>query len=640
MYLQVPVRFLAAFHAVVSGNNYQYQYEVRFTLTLDIDMLAGDISADGKVNLMDFAILSGEWMADNCDATNLWCNEADVDESGDVGMEDLASMVADWLKGNAWDDDNQFDLDLDFSFRSIALPETPQILNDECADAIVITSDTEYFGSTQGATGTDISSCGYNDIYDVWYNFIPPQDGLYKIYVQSTYSFSSCASVYSDCAGAGSELYCWDQYNSARYFEATAGVSYLIRLADYNSSTGDFKLVVIYYPPPANDECSGAIPVEMDQYYQCETYGATNDSTSSCGWDDTKDAWYKYTATDDGTVVFGIYPNDYSEPFYTAAVFDGCGETPDELACATYDGGGEGEPVTMLVLEDAQQGETYYIRVARNDSDYGKFDLYVEPGPENDECTDAESIAVWDGTSGSTIGATGSDITSCGTDDSRDVWYELTSLEDQLVLIRVSDYSYSEMSYTVSVFDSCGGVEQACSESSEGGGEMETVAQLVYELSTNQTIYIRVAYDENAMGQFDLDIEQIEVPYNDECVDAEAMDGYTGGTTLGASGSDESSCGTDDTHDVWYTFTPDTTAEYCVQLSGGGEMGSFAGTLTVYDGDSCSPLPTELGCEQIGEWYAELYVDLTAEVTYLIRVASDDAGQGYFDLDIYSGGPG
>ena len=550
-------------------------------------------------------------------------------------MEDLASMVAVWLEGNVWDDDNQFDLDLDFTFRSIALPETLQTLNDECEDAIVITSDTEYFGSTQTATGTDISSCGYNDIYDVWYNFIPPQDGLYKVHVASTDSFSSCVSVYSDCAGSGSELYCWDQNNSARYFEATAGTSYLIRLADYSSSRGSFRFTVIYYPPPANDECSGAIPVEMDQYYQGETYGATNDSTSSCGTDDTKDVWYKYTAADDGTVVFTIYPNDYNSPFYTAAVFDGCGGTPAELACATYEGGGEGDPRTILVLEDAQYGETYYIRVARNDFDYGKFDLYVEPGPDNDECADAESIAVWDSTSGSTIGATGSDITSCGTDDSRDVWYELTSSEDQLVLIRVSDYSYSEMSYTVSVFDSCGGVQQACAESSEGGGEGGMTAQLVYELSLGETIYIRVAYDENAMGQFDLNIEQIEVPYNDECVDAEVVDGYASGSTLGASGSDESSCGENDTHDVWYTFTPETTGDYYVGLYGGGEMGSFGGTVTMYDGDSCSPLPMELDCGEVFDGYVELYVTLTASQTYLIRVASDDAGQGYFDLDIY-----
>jgi len=591
------------------------------------------ISGDGKVDMTDFGILCGKWLADDCDASNLWCDRADINQSGDVGMEDLAQMVADWVEGNVWDDDNQFDLDLDFTFRSIALPETLQLLNDECEDAIVITSDTEYFGSTQTATGTTPFSCEASALYDVWYNFIPEQDGLYKVHVESTGSFSSCVAIYSDCAG--SELHCWGRNDPDRYFEATAGTSYLIRIADYGSSRGDFRFTVIYYPTPANDECSEALPVEMGQYYPGETYGATGNSASSCGWDDTKDVWYKYTAVDDGTIVFTFYQYEYDGPYLTAAVFDGCDGT--ELACAVYMGTGEGDPETILVLEDAQQGQTYYIRVARDDFNYGKFDLYVEPGPENDECTDAESIDVGDDTAGSTIGATGSDITSCGSDDSRDIWYSLTSSENQTVLIRVSDYSFSWMFYTVSIFDSCGGSEQACIESSEGGGEMEMTAQIVYEMSLGETVYIRVAYNDDAMGRFDLNISQIEVPYNDECVDAEAVDGYTSGSTLGATGSDESSCGENDTHDVWYTFTPETTDTYSIGIH--QEEGSFEGTISVYDGDSCDPLPMELGCEQTSEWEdAELYIELTAEVTYLIRVASDDAGQGSFGLDIYSGG--
>ena len=60
-------------------------------------------------------------------------------------------------------------------------------------------------------------------------------------------------------------------------------------------------------------------------------------------------------------------------------------------------------------------------------------------GPAMMERVDTETISVWDSAMDSTIGATGSDITSCGTDDSRDIWYSLTSTEDQAVLIRVNE---------------------------------------------------------------------------------------------------------------------------------------------------------------------------------------------------------
>ena len=109
------------------------------------------------------------------------------------------------------------------------------------------------------------------------------------------------------------------------------------------------------------------------------------------------------------------------------------------------------------------------------------------------------------------------------------------------------------------------------------------------------------------------------------------------GWTIGATGSDVNSCGTGDTHDVWYTYTPETTGDHYVSIY--AEEGAFEGTLTVYDGDSCSPLPTtELGCGETSEGYTELYLSLTEGQTYLIRIASDDAGQGHFGLDIYPDG--
>ncbi len=631
--------FLGAFQAAVGSS---YDYWLRFTMTLDVEMLAGDINADGRVDMTDFEAFARQWPDEDCDASNDWCGQTDLDESGQVNLDDLSLLAADWIQGNVWDDDNEFNLDMNFTFRTIALPETPQTLNDQCQDALVIMADTEYFGTTEGTTGTDLSSCGNNDIYDVWYNFVPTQDGLYQIYVESSDYVSPCVSLFDGCGGA--ELACWTTgssvgYASGCFFEATAWTSYLIRVADYSYSTGDFKLIVLHHPIPDNDECAGAFPLEPDHFYEGRNnFGATNDSTSSCGTDDTHDVWYKYTAQDDNNVLFTVFPYEDEPPYYTASLFDGCDElTRTELICGVYEENGREEKTTVVILENPQPGQTYYLRVARNESEYGQFALETRPGPVNDKCSRAQSISANNYTWGSTWGAGGSDVSYCGWNDSRDIWYALTSDQTQQVLIRA--YSGEMNPFTVSLFDACGGYELACAESCEGyEGEMK--AQIIHPCNAWQTVYVRIAFTDGQMGEYYLETIPLIPPQNDECQNAEVLDtGYpcAEGSTLGADGSDQSSCGTNDTHDVWYTFTPDQTEYYTAVIY--RTEGAFSGVLTVFDGQSCDPLSSELACEEMYDDYAEIYdLELTGGQTYLIRVGSDDAGQGFFGLDIYPSG--
>ena len=57
----------------------------------------GIIGPDGFVNLFDFSCLAAEWLNGPCEADE-WCNNADIDRSGDVGIGDLSEMVAMWLQ--------------------------------------------------------------------------------------------------------------------------------------------------------------------------------------------------------------------------------------------------------------------------------------------------------------------------------------------------------------------------------------------------------------------------------------------------------------------------------------------------------------------------------------------------------------
>lgn len=57
----------------------------------------GDLNYDCSVDFHDFILLSDNWLETNCEATNNWCEEADIGQDGNVGLSDLAAMVENWL---------------------------------------------------------------------------------------------------------------------------------------------------------------------------------------------------------------------------------------------------------------------------------------------------------------------------------------------------------------------------------------------------------------------------------------------------------------------------------------------------------------------------------------------------------------
>jgi hypothetical protein len=58
-----------------------------------------DVSRDGRVDLVDFGIVSGWWMDSSCDGGNGFCGWADIDYNGDVGLGDLLILAESWLEG-------------------------------------------------------------------------------------------------------------------------------------------------------------------------------------------------------------------------------------------------------------------------------------------------------------------------------------------------------------------------------------------------------------------------------------------------------------------------------------------------------------------------------------------------------------
>lgn len=121
----------------------------------------------------------------------------------------------------------------------------------ECVDdAIVVDVGEEYSGSTTGATGTDESSCGYNDKHAVWHSYTPQSNKTVTISLCGS-AFDTTLAVFDSCGGI--ELACNDNYcglQSELTLDMTAGQTYLIRVAGYDGQTGDYTLTIVETTPP------------------------------------------------------------------------------------------------------------------------------------------------------------------------------------------------------------------------------------------------------------------------------------------------------------------------------------------------------------------------------------------------------
>jgi M6 family metalloprotease-like protein len=142
--------------------------------------------------------------------------------------------------------------------------------DDECANAVCMEDGLPYNGSTANATGTDITSCAYNDTADVWHTYTPTVSGSVTISLCGS-EFDTTLAVFDACGG--NEIDCNDDFDcdgdgntelqSQITLGMTAGITYWIRVAGYNGATGKYRLTVtggggscgyandynIWYPP-------------------------------------------------------------------------------------------------------------------------------------------------------------------------------------------------------------------------------------------------------------------------------------------------------------------------------------------------------------------------------------------------------
>jgi beta propeller repeat protein len=118
------------------------------------------------------------------------------------------------------------------------------VWNDDCESAVDVEQSRVYEGSTEFATGVDVSSCTTNDSADIWFRFVPDITGEYTVSLMGS-GFDTSLAVYAGCGGT--ELGCNDDYaltsqSQIDYLMLGAGQDYRIRIAGWQGARGDYRL--------------------------------------------------------------------------------------------------------------------------------------------------------------------------------------------------------------------------------------------------------------------------------------------------------------------------------------------------------------------------------------------------------------
>ncbi len=327
---------------------------------------------------------------------------------------------------------------------------------------------------------------------------------------------------------------------------------------------------------PANQSCPQAAPLTFPSQTLLSTLGtATATTTTRCGVDDTQALWFRFVAPAPGRYQFQTAPaaglSDTTLAFYPDCLSPSSACVDDTL-----------ESLYASHYLDLQAGEVVLVRAAGWGGTRGDFRLIVDhpealARPSNDACADALPLELGLVRPTSTLFATGTDSSSCGSDDSSDLWYTFTAS-------RAADYEFyitqNQLSATLlSVQSACGSGELAC-----GLARAET------PLAAGQRVYLRVGTSPNAADTFNVGVRTLPLPRplppppNDRYDQAIAITspGSYPGTTLGATDDGlnyGASCGPFVNAAVWYSFIAPTAGVYVFDTNTSAMMDTALGVF-------------------------------------------------------------
>lgn len=466
------------------------------------------------------------------------------------------------------------------------LPPPPA--NDLCVHAIpfpAIPTDgtcATVIADTKNATGDYNDECYGTVDDDVWYSFVVPPN-VNTMLIQWTNVSGSpyeVVSIYSgDCNNLSLHSCHIDGVNVIPDL-APGDTYYLSAYSWHPNDVTSFDICLsVAPPPPANDECLGAInfpPLPENGAWVTlsgTTLAAVGPPGLACnGWADD-DVWYTFTLPDGhDRVVFNIdVDNAFNDYGLTMELYEGdCGNL-EFLGCYN-DGDGH--------IDSLTPGVQYYLRLYTvEEFEYALFDLGLKlPLPViNDVCEQALVFPPLpeDGSclslTANTALATGNynDGLNCYGYEDDDVWFSFVVPADRTAVI-FDLWRHFGDGVQMQVFGgSCGNLVPI---------ECFFIAENVEDISglePGQKYWLRVySREKGTSSDFEICLAAAPAPpSNDDCAQAISITAAPGvfadpglQTTAGATGSNEPLCapynepsadGTNRPYDVWYQFTTD-----------------------------------------------------------------------------------
>ncbi|PWN68415.1 T9SS C-terminal target domain-containing protein [Chryseobacterium phosphatilyticum] len=269
--------------------------------------------------------------------------------------------------------------------------------NDDCTGAISLTVGTDFTSgaitanNTGATTDGSAPSCNSDAVENVWFKVVVPQSGNLKIETNeasgSTFD-DTVLNVYSGTCGALNEIDCDDDGGSG-YFSSisltgqTPGSTLYINVWKYSDTTdsGEFQISAYDPIPPANDNCSGAIPLTPGTDFASgattvTNVGATTDgSLPPCNSDAVENVWFTVTVPQSGNLKIEtqqVSGSDFDDS--VLSVYSGTCGSLTEVGCDEDSGDGY---FSILTLTGQTPGSTLYINVWKYSSstDNGEFQI-------------------------------------------------------------------------------------------------------------------------------------------------------------------------------------------------------------------------------------------------------------------------
>ncbi|MCF6407207.1 T9SS type A sorting domain-containing protein [Chitinophaga filiformis] len=363
---------------------------------------------------------------------------------------------------------------------------TSTIPNDECEGAtnVEVSSPTAISQVISTNVGATLSrpACIGAATNDIWFKFIAKQSRQQVVCGAESGNDPIAVEVFKgSCTGLTSIFCKADPSQLSDLQNLTVGATYYYRVYFSNGSdlrTNISTRVVSVPPPPANDECRGAVALAVNKngtntlnyngtlgYSTQSMAGCIDYGLMAC------DVWYKFTAAS-ATHTINLTPTSFDD--YILEAFSGSCDQLTSLACVNNTGLNEKE---VVVLNNLVPGQNYYIRVyggAGWSSPSKTFNISINSNTvtiPNDECSGAINIPTTGyqyGVAYSNIGATLS-LPGCSGTANNDIWFKFkanttrhqiaaaTSSGDLPVFIELFKGSCSDLT-SILCFDYASGV--------------------------------------------------------------------------------------------------------------------------------------------------------------------------------------